>query len=221
MVAAVDEKNEDRLEKWDSHFLPFLFAAAILPLVKVGEADGSAWHVAILWISWLIFVTDLIVHIRLHPGYLKSPAGVFDGVIVFLTFPWDLVLGHEELSFLVLVRFARLVRVGYVAFLSLPRVRSLLNRLGSSFIYVAACTVAAALIEMRVEPPGTGFDSFGDSLWWALVTLTTVGYGDIVPQSVMGRVVAVALMFVGLAFLGAIAASLASFFRIGDATKPE
>lgn len=217
----VETQNEARLERWDHRFLPFLVAAALLPLVRIESEPLEAWHSAILWGSWAIFVIDLLVHVRLRRRYLLSAAGIFDAIIVFLTFPWDLVLGEDALSYLVVVRIARLIRVLYVAARSLPRVRSLIDRLGSAVIYVAIFSVAAALIEMRVEPEGTGFDSFGDSIWWAMVTLTTVGYGDIVPQSVLGRVVAVVLMFVGLAFLGAVAASLASFFRIGDQSKTE
>ena len=221
MSSAAATPNEARLERWDHRFLPFLVAAALLPLVRLESEPLESWHAAILWGSWAIFVVDLLVHMRLRPRYLLSAAGIFDGIIVLLTFPWDLLLGEDALGYLVVARIARLVRVGYVAVRSLPRVRSLIDRLGSAVIYVAIFSVAAALIEMRVEPEGTGFDSFGDSIWWAMVTLTTVGYGDIVPQTVVGRVVAVALMFVGLAFLGAVAASLASFFRIGDQAADE
>ena len=58
-----------------------------------------------------------------------------------------------------------------------------------------------------------GFKTFGDALWWAVVTLTTVGYGDIVPQTTAGRVDGVMIMIAGVGVLGVLAGSMASFFR--------
>jgi voltage-gated potassium channel len=54
--------------------------------------------------------------------------------------------------------------------------------------------------------------SFGDALWWAVVTVTTVGYGDVSPQTAEGRLIAVVLMFVGIGVISAFTATIASFF---------
>ena len=70
--------------------------------------------------------------------------------------------------------------------------------------------MSAAIVQRAEGPPV--FENYGDSLWWAVVTVTTVGYGDIVPETTQGRVVATMLMFTGIALLGTVAASLASFF---------
>jgi voltage-gated potassium channel len=53
-------------------------------------------------------------------------------------------------------------------------------------------------------------------VWWATVTITTVGYGDIFPITTAGRVAGVVLMFSGLAVLGVLAGTLATFFGLGD-----
>ena len=63
-----------------------------------------------------------------------------------------------------------------------------------------------------------GFKTYGDALWWGIVTLTTVGYGDIVPKTTTGRVAGIMIMFTGVAVLGLLAGSLASFFRIDPST---
>lgn len=66
-----------------------------------------------------------------------------------------------------------------------------------------------ALGIMVVEP---GIGNFGDSIWWSVVTTTTVGYGDISPKSAGGRIIAGLLMLVGIGFLGMITGSIATYF---------
>jgi voltage-gated potassium channel len=55
--------------------------------------------------------------------------------------------------------------------------------------------VVAAILELMVD---SGINGFGNALWWAIVTVTTVGYGDVVPETSIGRIIAGALMLVGV-----------------------
>jgi voltage-gated potassium channel len=59
------------------------------------------------------------------------------------------------------------------------------------------------------DVPGRTFGSWGDTVWWALTTLTTVGYGDHIPVTFLGRVIAGVVMVVGVAVLGGVAAVVA------------
>jgi voltage-gated potassium channel len=80
---------------------------------------------------------------------------------------------------------------------------------------VVIIVFAAAGLEVVFErhSPGTGgIHNFGDALWWAVVTVTTVGYGDKVVMTGAGRWVATALMFTGIGLVGALTATIASFF---------
>lgn len=86
---------------------------------------------------------------------------------------------------------------------------------------------AASLAMYQVErgQPHATIRTFGDSVWWACSTLSTVGYGDVVPVTPLGRLVAAALMTCGLALLGAITGSFSSwmfqvFRRDGDERPP-
>jgi voltage-gated potassium channel len=76
--------------------------------------------------------------------------------------------------------------------------------------------VLGSLVAYHAEhPTNPGFATIGDAFWWGIVTLTTVGYGDVVPTTTTGRWAAVTIMITGIAVLGLLAGSLASFFRLG------
>jgi voltage-gated potassium channel len=80
--------------------------------------------------------------------------------------------------------------------------------------YLAAVTIIvmfAAAFFVDVFSPNS-FDSFGDALWWAAQTVTTVGYGDVVPQTDGGRFVAVFVMVFGLAVVSLVTAIVTSGF---------
>jgi voltage-gated potassium channel len=67
--------------------------------------------------------------------------------------------------------------------------------------------VGAATFERLVDP---GIGTYGDALWWAVSTVSTVGYGDVVPQSTAGRIVGALLMLVGLGLIPLITSAVVS-----------
>src|SRR5262249_56513789 len=84
-------------------------------------------------------------------------------------------------------------------------------------VVAGGVVVIGSLVAYHAEhPTNPGFATVGDALWWSIVTLTTVGYGDIVPKTETGRWAAVIIMFTGIAVLGLLAGSLASFFRLDN-----
>lgn len=114
-----------------------------------------------------------------------------------------------------LARLTRLIRLGRL--LRLARgFRALAGALGRrGLIYVVSLTVLAVLgagALMATLEPATVKGGFWSGVWWALVTATTVGYGDISPATVEGRIVAAILMFVGIGLVGTLAASIAAHF---------
>ncbi|MEU6578938.1 ion channel [Streptomyces sp. NPDC046805] len=72
-------------------------------------------------------------------------------------------------------------------------------------------TGALAVYQQERDAPGANMRTFGDAVWWACSTLSTVGYGDVVPVTPMGRVIAVGVMACGLALLGAVTGSFSSW----------
>ena len=214
--ASVDT-DQARLEAWEQRTRPAIIAAAVIPLIGVstGQSEFGIIGNAIEVACWLVFVVDLVVHMRLHPGYLRTGVGRFDLSVVVLTSPWYLLPGVDGGQFVTLLRLARLARVAMVG-LKTPTIKRTVERLGRPFLYVGIMLMVCAAIVERAEDHKNGFKTYGDSLWWGVVTITTVGYGDIVPETRVGRVTATVLMLTGVALLGTVAASLASLFRLED-----
>jgi len=77
-------------------------------------------------------------------------------------------------------------------------------------VALVALVGALAILDAERSDPASTIDSFGSAVWWAFVTLSTVGYGDVYPVTGTGRAVAVMMMIVGVALLGLVSATLAS-----------
>src|SRR3954447_9804700 len=75
---------------------------------------------------------------------------------------------------------------------------------------LAVTSIGAGVLVRLVDPKD--FHTVGDGVWWALVTLATVGYGDIVPHSAWGRVVGSIVIVVGITFLSILPATVTSYF---------
>jgi voltage-gated potassium channel len=208
-----------RLEQWERRSRPAVIAAAVVPLIGItsGTQDSAA-GIVIEIVSWVVFIADLAMHMRYRPHYLRTGMGKFDLAVVVLTSPWYLIAGGgQAIAILRLARVARVVMVGVRS----PLLSRFFQRLGRPFLYLGIMLVICAAIVERAEDQKHGFETFGDSLWWGFVTITTVGYGDLVPESTVGRITAVVLMLTGVAFLGTVAGSLASLFRSEDTTAPD
>ena len=116
---------------------------------------------------------------------------------------------------MILIRFARVARV----VMATRGARRLFERLGAVALVAIGVVVLGAAVGYRAEhATNPEFKTFGDTLWWSIVTLTTVGYGDIVPETTAGRVDGVMIMIAGVSVLGLLAGSLASFFGVGTGT---
>src|SRR5262249_37589982 len=193
-----------------------IVVSAILPLVIVPESNGWV-GVVVGVITWLVFLVDYVVHARHLEHYGRTRLGRFDLFVVVATAPWFLFPGAQAAQFVVLLRLARLARL----VMATRGARRLFERLGRVALMAGGVVVIGSLVAYHAEhPTNPEFATVGDALWWGVVTLTTVGYGDIVPETTTGRWVAVVIMVTGIAVLGLLAGSLASFFRLDNGKPP-
>ena len=218
----------DQLERWTEWPLTLL-AVALVPILLAPQvfavAPATADRLeAINLLIWGIFALDLVVKVAIAPArwdYLRRHW--FDVVLVALPMLRPLRLTRS-------VRVLRLVRAGHLGaalWRANAGAREVLARHGLHYLLVIALVLVAvsgALMTAfeRNQPDATIHD-LPDGIWWALATVTTVGYGDVFPRSDAGRGLAVALMLFGIALFGVITANVAAFFvqRETDETLKE
>lgn len=189
----------------------FLVAYSIQVIGNLPEHQTEALNV-LIWATWVMFAIDYLANVILAPN-----RGHW-----FIRHLHDLViLALPLLRPLRLLRLVTLVRVmNRVAGNSL-RGRVLTYVLGSAVLltYIGAL----AVLDAEQNAPHANIHSIGDALWWAFVTVTTVGYGDFYPVTWVGRVVAGGLMIGGIAVLGVVTASVASWLveQVGEKAVTE
>ena len=104
-----------------------------------------------------------------------------------------------------------------------PSCRS--RRRGSSLCRCSVCSFAVAIKVVAGAAQATfdsnEFPSMWDGVWWAVVTVTTVGYGDFYPSDVEGRLIGIAVMLLGIGFISVLTATIASQFIQNDTNSNE
>jgi voltage-gated potassium channel len=195
-----------------------ILALAMIPLIVVPlimDLSPGMDHalMAIDYLIWAAFTIEYVVKLCLAPDRWRFvKANIPDLVIVVVPMlrPLRILRGAR------LLRLLRLARLVAFAIEGLHEVRDVLRRRGLSWVLLIALAlnlIAAALVlSFERDMPGSNIHSFPDALWWAVTTITTVGYGDRFPVSPAGRGVAVVLMVSGIALFGIITASIAAYF---------
>jgi voltage-gated potassium channel len=203
-----DGSAEDRLDRWERHTALPLTVLSVLfiivyavPILVPGQGAtwGRAYSVANIGI-WVLFGIEYLIRLRLADDRRR-----------FVRTHWfDLAV-----LILPLVRPLRALRL-ITAMKILNRRTESVTR-GRLALYVVATTVllvvvaGLAVLDAERGHPDSTISTYPEALWWGVVTVTTVGYGDYSPVTVEGQLVALALMIGGIGLIGFVTGSLASW----------
>jgi voltage-gated potassium channel len=207
--------------------LPMLvLALAIIPLIAVPllvdlpPAMDEAM-IAVDWTIWAAFALELMVKTYLSQRRVEYVMHHwYDVVIVVVPFlrPLRIVRSARAL------RLGRFARVGAFLFRSGASLRMLMARHGLQYMLLVGLVIffASAGGVMVIERGSGGpISDFETALWWAVSTITTVGYGDAYPTTAEGRGVAVLLMLVGIGLFSVLTANVAALLVQSDQDKRE
>jgi voltage-gated potassium channel len=217
-MAATAGRNMTRVA-----YVAVAIGVAMMILLTVDPAYEAAhhWIDALLWACLAFFIFEWVVRLRyafrMHRGltYALAGRGLVDAVGA-VAVPFALVLGiNPRTAWLLGVFWLLKVIPGIPGLRQLRRVLvqesgPLLSVLVIFLMVLFLASVAAYFLERDVQP-GT-FGSIPAALWWAVATLTTTGYGDVVPITPVGRLVAAFVMICGLGVFGLWTGILATAF---------
>ena len=179
----------------------FLFAFSY-PAFNATVSESASHYLSLVqWVCWFAFALDLIYGIWKADSkkeYLKRH-------------PLELV--SVLLPFLRPLRLMRVISFGSLALqkVAIGRQFAITVKVAVSAVFISyIAAIQITISERTVE--GSNIKTFSDGLWWAVTTVTTVGYGDRYPTTTEGRLLAVLLMITGISLVGVITASVAAWF---------
>lgn len=220
-LAGVATSETEQARVWYRRFEWVLVPMAIwLPIQIFMEASRElsveAGH-TLDWIIWSAFLLETLVLSRL----VRSPWRYLRGnwlnlVIIIAGQPWlwdDSPLLPVARGLRLLMLLSLIVHVGSFSREMLKR-----NSLGPTMIVLTLVTSLGGVLVAHFDP---AFHSPWDGIWWAWVTVTTVGYGDLIPQSLAGRIFAVMLMLMGVGLIALLSATMAAYFRADEDREAE
>jgi voltage-gated potassium channel len=181
--------------------LAFLIAFSYPAFVDPISTSTQTILNMVQWISWIAFAVDLIY------GLSKSN----NKKRYLMKHPLE--VAAVLLPFLRPLRLMRVISFGGLALqkVAIGRQFAITVKVAVSAIFISyIAAIQITISERGVE--GSNIKSFSDGLWWAVTTVTTVGYGDRFPTTTEGRLLAVLLMITGISLVGVITASVAAWF---------
>jgi len=206
-----------------------LLALLVIPAVVLEEraATPELRTVANIlnWVIWIAFVVEFAIRWIADRTAAFPRKAWFDALLIVLAPPFVVPNTMQGIRSLRLLRFLRLLRAFSVATMALRLAQRHFGRRKFHYVLLVGCgTVALGAIAVYIleGDENKSIRHFGDALWWAITTVTTVGYGDITPVTPEGRFVAVALMLTGIGIIGVFTATVASlFFEEQQTQNPE
>lgn len=183
--------------------LSFFFLVGFSILILDDEVHNTGidqYIFAILGVIWIAFIVDYVARLSLaNDKFRFFRRNLIDLLSVVIPF-------FRPFLLLMYLRRSRIFRGGQG---SSVRARLVAYAAAFALLYIYVLSLAVYAVERRA--PGASITSYGDALWWAMETISTVGYGDFVPITIPGRIYASLLMLGGMVIVGLTTATVVSF----------
>ena len=178
------------------------------PMRVASPAEIPSWVDELERFCLFVFMADYLLHLWVSPkplDYARSFYGLIDLSAVLFFFVPQIRSGLVLWIF----KFARVLRVfKLLRFLDEAKMlgralRASARRIGVFLFFVVMAQVVLGYLMVLIESshPNTQFQTVGQGVYWAIVTMTTVGYGDFVPQTILGRLLAAVVMLLGFGII--------------------
>ncbi|NNF34239.1 MAG: ion transporter [Saprospiraceae bacterium] len=183
--------------------------AVMLETIPSAQANFGDLLYTLEWIFTIFFTVEYALRIyvvRKPSKYIFSFFGIVDLLSIIPTYISIFVAGTQSLLIIRALRLLRVFRIfklvnfthqGHVILIALRNSRPKIG-IFLFFVFIMVCIFGSVMYLIEGES-NTGFDSIPRSIYWAIVTLTTVGYGDIAPATPIGQFIAAMVMIVGYA----------------------
>lgn len=185
-------------------------AAVMADSIASVKARYGAVLDGIEWMFTLLFTVEYVARLVCVEKPLRYARSFFGLVDLLAVLPTYLAMVFPEAQVLIDVRVLRLVRVFRIfkltRYLAEVRLlgRAMANSMRKILVFLAVVIMVVLVVGTLmyvIEGPENGFTSIPKSIYWALSTITTVGYGDIVPRTELGRALASIVMLIGWGIL--------------------
>ena len=184
----------------------FSIVIVILDSIKAYNRQYASLFTILEWIFTILFTTEYIlrlISIEKPWRYVFSFLGIIDLLAIIPSYLSIFFMGAESLLVFRVLRFLRVFRIfklthylSEMRFLKMAIVGSL-KKISIFMMVVLGLVIILGSVMYLVEQGRNGFDSIPDSIYWAIVTITTVGYGDISPVTSLGKFIASIIMLIG------------------------
>jgi len=212
-LAGVAETENQRAQFWDKVFQwPMLMLAIWMPFQFYLDFQGDMQSTETAffdWLVWWFFVVESVLLLMLVDNKWRYLRTNWMNVFIILAGLPIILWGYSPLA--AILRSLRLLLMVGLIFRLTKTVRKILNKnqLGKTLLVSLLLIFIAGTIIAAIDP---AFKSPADGIWWALVTISTVGYGDFTPVSIPGRIFASVLIVAGVVLLSLVTANLAAYF---------
>lgn len=191
--------------------IAFLIAFSIPAFNENLSSSASSNLEKLMWLIWGAFILDFLYEFAKADDKKRYLIKHWFDVLA-LVFPF-----FRPLRLMRLFSFGSLL----LSKVSVAKSMNIAIKVVITALFIAyICGIQITIVERPVE--GSNIKSAADGLWWALTTVTTVGYGDRFPVTTTGRSIAFALMIVGISLVGVITANVAAWFvKLNESRQSE